>query len=165
CIWFLRKSFQVGFSFKELKEILKRGAIRVPIASSLWVVQNADSFILSRFLEHKEIGLYNLASRTGFMVAFLPQGFRVALRPLKKTAAYEAFRREYGIAVAQGQMLAYFYLLTLTSILAMTLGGEILITVGGSKFASVAPVVPLTAASMTMVPMMRRSQHSATYRN
>jgi O-antigen/teichoic acid export membrane protein len=165
CVALIWKSFQKVFSFGELFAILDRGKMRIPIASSLWVVQNADSFILSRFLEHKEIGLYNLASRTGFMVAFLPQGFRVALRPLKKTAAYEAFRREYGIAVAQGQMLAYFYLLTLTAILAMTLGGEILIAVGGEKFASVAPLVPLTAAAMTMVPMMRTIQMSATYSN
>src|SRR4051794_9011151 len=165
CIWFLRKSFQIGFSFNELKEILKRGAIRVPIASSMWTVQNADAFILSRFLDHKSIGLYNLASRTGFMVAFLPQGFRMALRPLRKTAAYEAFRREYGIAVAQGQMLAYFYLITLTAILAMVLGGEILIAVGGSKFESVAPLVPLTAAAMSMPALFRTIAMSSTYNN
>ena len=148
CVALIWKSFQKVFSFAELKEILKRGAIRIPIATSLWVVQNSDAFILSRFLDHKSIGLYNLASRTGFMVAFLPQGFRMALRPIRKTAAYEAFRREYGIAVAQGQMLAYFYLITLTAILAMVLGGEILIVVGGSQFESVAPLVPLTAAAM-----------------
>lgn len=165
CIGLIWTSFQKVFSFTELIAILDRGKMRIPIASSLWVVQNADAFILSRFLDHKAIGLYNLASRTGFMVAFLPQGFRMALRPLKKTSAYEAFRREYGIAVAQGQMLAYFYLLTLTAILAMTLGGEILIAVGGEKFASVAPLVPLTAAAMTMTPLMRTIQMSATYDN
>jgi O-antigen/teichoic acid export membrane protein len=165
CVALIWKSFQKVFSFHELWQILDRGKMRIPIASSLWVVQNSDAFILSRFLDHTDIGLYNLASRTGFMVAFLPQGFRVALRPLKKTAAYEAFRREYGIAVAQGQMLAYFYLLTLTAVLAMTLGGEILIAVGGSKFESVAPLVPLTAAAMTMVPLMRTIQMSATYSN
>ena len=43
---------------------------------------------------------------------------------------YEAFRREYGIAVANGQMLAYFWLMTLTAVLAMVLGGEILIQIG-----------------------------------
>jgi O-antigen/teichoic acid export membrane protein len=165
CVGMIWKSFQKVFSFTELFAILDRGKMRIPVASSLWVVQNSDAFILSRFLNHTDIGLYNLASRTGFMVAFLPQGFRMALRPLKKTAAYEAFRREYGIAVAQGQMLAYFYLLTLTAILAMTLGGEILIAVGGSKFESVAPLVPLTAAAMTMTPLMRTIQMSATYDN
>ena len=33
--------------------------------------------------------------------------------------------------VANGQMLAYFWLLTLTAVLAMVLGGEILIQIGG----------------------------------
>jgi hypothetical protein len=99
------------------------------------------------------------------MVAFLPQGFRMALRPIRKTAMYEAFRREYGIAVAQGQLLAYFYLLTLTAILAMVLGGEILIVVGGPKFASVAPLVPLTAAAMSMPALFRTIAMSATYNN
>jgi O-antigen/teichoic acid export membrane protein len=165
CVALIWRSFQKVFSLTELKEILKRGAIRIPIATSLWVVQNSDSFILSRFLDHKSIGLYNLASRTGFMVAFLPQGFRMALRPIRKTAMYEAFRREYGIAVAQGQLLAYFYLLTLTAILAMVLGGEILIAVGGSKFESVAPLVPLTAAAMSMPALFRTIAMSATYNN
>ncbi len=165
CVGLIWTSFQKVFSFGELKAILDRGKMRIPVATSLWVVQNSDAFVLSRFLNHTDIGLYNLASRSGFMVAFLPQGFRVALRPLKKTAAYEAFRREYGIAVAQGEILAYFYLLTLTAILVMTLGGEILIAVGGSKFASVAPLVPLTAAAMSMTPLMRTIQMSATYDN
>src|SRR5436190_549100 len=165
CVLLIWKSFQKVFSFTELGEILRRGAIRIPIATSMWVTQNSDSFILSRFLDHKSIGLYNLASRTGFMVAFLPQGFRMALRPIRKTATYEAFRREYGIAIAQGQMLAYFYLITLTAILAMVLGGEILIVVGGSKFQSVAPLVPLTAAAMTMPSLFRTIAMTATYNN
>jgi O-antigen/teichoic acid export membrane protein len=164
CVAAIWPSFQKVFALPELKQILVRGAPRIPIASSLWIVQNSDAFILSRFLDHTQIGLYNLASRTGFMVAFLPQGFRMALRPIRKTAAYEAFRREYGIAVAQGQMLAYFYLLTLTAILAMVLGGEILIAVGGEKFESVAPLVPLTAAAMSMPAMFRTIAMSGTYR-
>ena len=165
CVALIWKSFQKVFSFTELGEILRRGAIRIPIATSMWITQNSDTFILSRFLDHQSIGLYNLASRTGFMVAFLPQGFRMALRPIRKTATYEAFRREYGIAVAQGQMLAYFWLITLTAILAMVLGGEILIVVGGEKFESVAPLVPLTAAAMTMPSLFRTIAMSANYKN
>jgi O-antigen/teichoic acid export membrane protein len=165
CVALIWKSFQVGFSFGELKEILNRGWIRAPIASSMWVVQNADSFILSRFVDHKDIGLYNLASRTGFMVAFLPQGFRIALRPVRKTASYEAFMREYGVAVANGQMLAYFWLLTLTAVLAMVLGGEILIQIGGPRFASAAPIIPLTAGAMSMPALYRSVSQYAVYPN
>ncbi len=165
CVGLIWKSFQVGFSFGELKEILNRGWIRAPIASSMWVVQNADSFILSRFVDHKDIGLYNLASRTGFMVAFLPQGFRIALRPVRKTASYEAFMRQYGVAVANGQMLSYFWLLTLTAVLAMVLGGEILIQIGGHRFASAAPLIPLTAGAMSMPALYRSVSQYAVYPN
>ena len=165
CVALIWKSFDLSFSFGELKEILKRGKVRIPIASSMWIVQNADSFILSRFLDHKSIGLYNLASRTGFMVAFLPQGFRIALRPVRKTAAYEAYRQEYGLAIANGQLLAYFYLITLTAILAMVLGGEILIQVGGHKFQSAAPLIPLTAAAMSMPALYRTVGSMASYPN
>ena len=53
---------------------------------SFWLVQNADIFILSRFVSHTELGIYSLASRLGFVVSFLPQGFRMAMRPLRKSA-------------------------------------------------------------------------------
>ncbi len=165
CVALIWKSFVIGFSLGELKEILNRGWIRAPIASSMWIVQNADSFILSRFVDHKDIGLYNLASRTGFMVAFLPQGFRIALRPVRKTATYEAFINEYGVAVANGQMLAYFWLLTLTAVLAMVLGGEILIQVGGHRFESAAPLIPLTAGAMSMPALYRSVSQYASYPN
>jgi O-antigen/teichoic acid export membrane protein len=165
CIALLRGSYELGFSFGELWQILKRGSIRIPIASSMWVIQNADIFLLSRFVSHKQIGLYTLASRTGFMVAFLPQGFRIALRPIRKAAVFKAYRQEYGVAVAQGQLLAYFVLITLTAVLAMVLGGEILIQIGGPSFESVAAIVPLTAAAMSMPALYRTVSAMSTYRN
>jgi O-antigen/teichoic acid export membrane protein len=165
CIGLLRGSYQLGFAFGELWEILKRGAIRIPIASSMWVIQQADVFILSRYVGHSELGIYTFASRTGFMVAFLPQGFRMALRPIRKGAVFRAFRREYGVPVAQGQLLSYFVLVTLTAVLAMVLGGEILIQIGGPRFESAAPIVPLTAAAMSMPALYRTVNTMATYPN
>ena len=165
CIALLRGSYQLGFSFGELWEILKRGSIRVPIASSMWVIQNADIFLLSRFVSHEQIGLYTLASRTGFMVAILPQGFRMALRPIRKSAVFTAYRQEYGVPVAQGQLLAYFVLITLTAVLAMVLAGEILIQIGGPKFESVAAIVPLTAAAMSMPALYRTISATSVIRN
>ena len=93
CVALLRGSYQLGFSFGELWEILKPGSSRVPIASSMWLIQNADIFLLSRFVSNEQLGLYTLASRTGFMVAFLPQAFRMALRPIRKAAVFKAYRR------------------------------------------------------------------------
>ena len=165
CIVLLRGSYELGFSFGELWEILKRGSSRVPIASSIWVIQNADIFLLSRYVSHEQIGLYTLASRTGFMVAFLPQAFRMALRPIRKTAVFKAYRQEYGGPVAQGQLLAYFVLITLTAVLAMVLMGEILIQIGGPRFESAAPLIPLTAAAMSMPALYRTVNSVVTYPN
>jgi O-antigen/teichoic acid export membrane protein len=163
CVLCLLGSFEWAFSFKELWQILKRGSIRIPIASAMWVVQNTDTFLLSRFVDHSQIGLYNMASRTGFMVQFLPQGFRMALRPLRKTAVYTAYKEEYGTAVAKGQLLAYFLLISITAVLAMLLGGELLIHIAGNKFQSAAPIIPLTAAAMTMPALFRSIGQMSSY--
>jgi hypothetical protein len=91
----LTGSYQRSFDIPEIWEIIKRGGYRAPIVMSFWLIQNADIFILSRFVGHEELGVYHLASRLGFVVSFLPQGFRMGMRPMRKSAAYDAFTRVY----------------------------------------------------------------------
>ena len=120
-----------GVRVREVGLIVKRGFCRMPIAMSMCTIQNADGFMLSRFVDHKQIGYYKLAQKLGFVVSFLPQGFRIALRPLRKTAMFQAVSDQYGSAVAQGQLLIYFFLVAIVAILAMVLGGELLINIAG----------------------------------
>jgi hypothetical protein len=155
----------LAFDLREVGEILKISRIRFPIVSSMWLIQNADVFILSRYVDHSDLGVYNLASRTGFVVSFLPQAFRVALRPLRKSPAYRAMRREYGQAVAQGQLLAYFVLLCLTAVLAMFLLGEAIVNDATGKFADAADLIPLSAAAMVMPALYRTVSGMAAYPN
>ncbi len=89
----LRGSYEPSFDLAEIGQIIKRGGYRAPIVMSFWLIQNADIFILSRFVDHDDLGVYSLASRLGFVVSFLPQGFRMAMRPLRKSAAFDAFKR------------------------------------------------------------------------
>jgi O-antigen/teichoic acid export membrane protein len=152
----LVRSFELGFEFREVGLIVQRGIGRMPIAMSMFTIQNADGFLLSRFVDHAQLGQYQFAQKLGFIVSFLPQGFRIALRPLRKTAMFQAVRDQYGSAVAKGQLLIYFVLIAILAILAMVLGGELLIsTVGGSKYEAAAPLIPLTAAMMTMPALFR----------
>jgi len=151
----LRRSFELGWNFREAVEILKQSRRRVPVVTSMWVIQNVDTFILSRFVDHHELGVYNLASRTGFVVAILPQGFRVALRPLRRGAAYLAMKRQYGRQVAQGQLLAYFVLLCITAILAMFLLGEAIVHDATGDFGEAAGLIPLAAGAMAMPALFR----------
>ena len=151
----LVRSFELAFEFREVGLIVQRGIGRMPIAMSMFTIQNADGFLLSRFVDHKQLGYYQLAQKLGFIVSFLPQGFRIALRPLRKTAMFQAVRDQYGSAVAKGQLLIYFVLIAIFAILAMVLGGELLINVAGGQYQAAAPLIPLTAAMMTMPALFR----------
>ena len=151
----LIKSFEPAFEFREVGLIVQRGIGRMPIAMSMFTIQNADGFLLSRFVDHKQLGYYQLAQKLGFIVSFLPQGFRIALRPLRKTAMFQAVRDQYGSAVAKGQLLVYFLLISTFAILAMVLGGELLINVASSQYQAAAPLIPLTSAMMTMPALFR----------
>jgi hypothetical protein len=62
-------------------------------------------------------------------------------------------------------LLAYFWLLTLTAVLAMVLGGEILIQIGGDRFESAAPLIPLTAGAMSMPALYRSVAQYVSYPN
>jgi hypothetical protein len=104
----LRGSWELCWDWREAIAIYKKGAIRVPLVLSMWVVGYADIFILSRFVDHTELGTYHLASRAAFLVAVLPGGYRKALRPLQKTPMFRAVEDEYGVGNARGIQFGYF---------------------------------------------------------
>ena len=98
----LRGSWSPVFDPAEALAIYRKGAIRVPLVLSMWVVGYADIFILSRFVSDTDLGTYTLASRAAFLVAVLPGGYRKALRPLQKTTMFQAVEDEYGVGEAAG---------------------------------------------------------------
>lgn len=163
-VFLLRGSYELAFDIREIGRIAAAGRFRAPIAMSFWLIQNGDIFLLSRFVEHNELGLYSLANRLGFVVSFLPQGFRVAMRPLRTSAAYQAVREQYGKSTASGQLLGYFVLLSVFAILAMVVGGELLIDLAPPQYAAAAPLIPLTAAAFVM-PALYRTVNSNVFLN
>lgn len=160
----LKGSFDPAFDGGEVKRILHRGMLRAPIMTSFWVMGNADVFLLSRFVDHTELGIYTLASRIGFIAGFLPQGFRVALRPLRKATIYRAVEEQYGRSEQRGQLLGYFVLLCISATLAMALLGGLLVRLAPSSFTDAAPLIPLAAAAMVMPPLLRTVNHESHWR-
>jgi O-antigen/teichoic acid export membrane protein len=151
----LRGSFEPNFDLGEIKQIILRGRYRAPIVMSFWLIQNADIFILSRFVDHDQIGIYHLASRLGFVVSFGPQGFRMAMRPLRKSAMWDAFHDQYGKQTAGGQLLAYFTLVCILAVLAMVLAGRALVDAAPASYAAAASLIPLTALAFVGPAMYR----------
>jgi len=157
----LRSSIEPNFQPSEVLAIIKGGGRRVPIVSSIWIVQNADVFLLSRFVDASDLGVYALAAKVGLVVSFFPQGFRVAMRPLRKAATFKAVRAQYGRSIADGQILGYFTLVCISSVLAMVLLGQLLVDIAPASFADAAPLIPLTAAGLTM-PALWRTMNGQT---
>jgi O-antigen/teichoic acid export membrane protein len=152
---FLWGSFEPNLNPQEVKAIAAAAGRRIPIIVPLWVMQQADVFLLSRFVDHADLGVYAFAAKLSFVVSFLPQGFRVAMRPLRKSAGFNAVRQQYGRATANGQLLGYFLLLCITSVLIMVLAGDVLIELAPPEFAEAAPLIPLAAAAFVMPALWR----------
>jgi O-antigen/teichoic acid export membrane protein len=164
-LFFLRGSYERCFDLGELKHIILKGKTRAPIVISFWAIQNADSFLLSRFVDHSQVGIYRLASQFGFVVSFFPQGFRLAMRPLRKSAAFQAVRDQYGRAIANGQILGYFTLVSIFAVLAMILGGDVLVDAAPPSYAAAASVIPLVAAAWVMPAAYRTVNQTSSVNN
>jgi O-antigen/teichoic acid export membrane protein len=151
----LRGSFDPVLDRTEALPIFQRGLIRAPIMMSFWLIVNADVFVLSRYVSDSDLGIYTLASRVAFIAAFLPQSFRVALRPLRKAAIYKSVEEQYGRAEQRGQLLGYFVLLCITAVLAMVLAGPVVVDIAPDSFGDAAPLIPIAAAAMVWPAMLR----------
>src|SRR3954449_1986144 len=77
------------------------------------------------------------------------------MRPLRRSAVFEAVKRQYGAPVAQAQLLFYFMLLGIIAVLAMVMGGNLVINQASDRFEAARPLIPFTAAALTMPSLLR----------
>jgi hypothetical protein len=159
----LRGSWTLCWDWREAIAIYKKGAIRVPLVLSMWVVGYADIFILSRFVDHTDLGTYHLASRMAFLVAVLPGGYRKALRPLQKTPMFRAVEDEYGVGNARGIQFGYFTFVLAGTMLMTTVMATVMVRVAPASYASAAPLIPLVAGGLVAPTVYRMINKSVKY--
>jgi len=159
----LRGSWTLCWDWREAVAIYRKGAIRVPLVLSMWVVGYADIFILSRFVDHTELGTYHLASRAAFLVAILPGGYRKALRPLQKTPMFRAVEDEYGVGNARGIQFGYFTFVLAGTILMTTVMATVMVRVAPASYASAASLIPLVAGGLVAPTVYRMINKSVKY--
>lgn len=160
----LGRSVEFCFEPAEAITIMRRGAQRVPIVTSMWTVGYMDLFLLSRFVSETDLGIYHLASKAGFAVAFLPAGYRKALRPLRKTPGFAAIEDEYGVGVARGQQLGYFLLILIGVLLAVTLAARVLGELSPDDYGDAAALVPLLSAGLVAPTVYRMLSKSTKFK-
>lgn len=161
----LRDSLEPVFDPREALAIYRKGAIRVPLVLSMWIVGYADIFILSRFVSDADLGTYHLASRAGILVSFLPAGYRKALRPLQKTTTFRAVEDEYGVGNARGIQFGYFALMLIGVLLAVTVLANVLVRVAPASYSDAAPLIPLLSAGLVAPTVYRMLNKSVKYSN
>lgn len=161
----LRGSWELCFDRREAIAIYRKGAIRIPLVLSMWTVGYADVFLLSRYVGGAELGTYVLASKAGFLVAFLPGGYRKALRPLQKTSMFSAVESEYGVGTTRGIQFAYFVLTLCFVMLSVTVLANVLVRVAPSSYADAAPLIPLLSAGLIAPTVYRMLNKSVKYAN
>ncbi len=164
-LWLLRNSFEVCFEPQEAAMIMRRGATRVPLVTSMFIVGYVDIFLLSRFVSDSDLGVYHLASKAGFAVAFLPAGYRKALRPLRKTPVFHAAEDEYGAGTTRGIQLGYFLLILVTVLLAVTLAAGALGRISPDGYGEAAQLIPLLSAGLVAPTVYRMLAKTCKFKN
>ncbi|MCL4287884.1 MAG: oligosaccharide flippase family protein, partial [Thermoleophilia bacterium] len=144
-LYLLRRSVELAFDLGESAAIMRRGAQRIPLVTSMWAVGYMDLFLLSRFVTQDQLGVYHLASKAGFAVAFLPAGYRKALRPIRKSPAFHAAEHEYSPGTARGIQLGYFLLMLVGVLLAITLFARALGRISPEGYGEAAALIPVLA--------------------
>ena len=156
----IRRSYEADLDPHIALSIFGRGYVRIPIIVSYWTVGHADKFILSRFVSPSDLGIYQLASMTAFLLAAVPAAFFKAWRPLKRTMTFAAVDDHYGIGVARGAMLTYFGLTCISALLAVTLFAPAVVQLAPASFAQAADYIPILAAG-TLAPYLLRATNKA----
>lgn len=162
-LFVLRGSWSPSWDIHEAAAIYRKGAVRVPLVLSMWVVGYADIFLLSKFVDHAELGTYHLASKAAFLVAVLPGGFRKALRPLQKTPMFRAVEKEYGVGTARGTQFGYFWIMLAGTMLATTVMATVMVRVAPPAYAGAAPLIPLVAGGLVAPTVYRMTNKSVKY--
>ncbi len=160
-LWVIRKTWEFRFDYTLVAQIYRRGSRRIPIIASLWTVQNADTFILSRYVDHSQLGLYQIASKTGMVVAFFPTAFFAAWRPIKRMSVFAAMEEEYGISESRGAMLNYFGLIFISTLLGISLFAGVLVNSAAKNYSAAVALIPLVALGL-MAPQLHRAVNKAS---
>lgn len=161
-IFVCRKSYRLGLTVRECKEIFKRGAAYVPITLSFWIVGQGDIFALSRYASTAEVGLYRLASRLGAFANYTTGGMMQAWAPLRRTEMHAVAVDEYGMKVG-GTMFTYYCVLSLVMLVGLTISSDALVQIAPPAYADAAPLIPLTAAGFLMNGLIVVTQRSSSF--
>ncbi len=160
-------TYTIAFSWKTVKQIMTKGRIVIPVVISLWIVQNVDIFVLSRYVSHEELAPYRVAAQFGLAVTYCTSAFFRAWQPLRRTTSFAALESQVGEGALRGAMVTYFALMCLTMMIGLTVATETFALVAPGDYTSLPLLIPLVAGGFfthgALVLVYRASQFKRKY--
>jgi O-antigen/teichoic acid export membrane protein len=139
------RSYAFGLELSIIPHVFRRGAFVVPVILAMWIVGNADVYLVSLFAPADSVGPYRVAARLGMGVSYLVSAVTMAWLPLTRTPLHSAMTERHGPSGFGATVLTVFLLLCIWVVLGLTLLADLLMKVAPASYSGAAPLVPLVA--------------------
>lgn len=144
------RDYALGVDLGVVRPILTKGSSIVPIIAAIWVIHNADLFLVSAYAPEDAVGPYRVASRLGAGISYLVSAVTMSWIPLTRTSLYTAMDEEHGKTTFGATLLTVFLLLCIWALLGLTLLAHVLIRIAPESYESAAPLVPLIGLGVVL---------------
>lgn len=142
-----RHSYSAEFTWSDFKNISDLGSKYIFVILGLFAVHNGDSFVLSRFGTYAQVGVYRVATRLASLISYLVSSFLLAWAPLERSPLFQATYALKGKTAVHKQLVTYYMLTSLTVMLALTLGGDVIVKLSPPAYSDAANLIPFSAGA------------------
>ena len=147
----------------DIVPILTSGAVYTPLVVFVWIVQNADLYILSQFASNSEVGVYRLANRAASVVSYAVSALLIAWVPMSRTSLFDAARKERG-TTGLGRLFLMYYVLTGAGLVLITsVGADVLASVAPASYSEAAKLIPTVAVGFFVYGLFVVIYRSASF--
>jgi O-antigen/teichoic acid export membrane protein len=143
------KAYVVRFRPSDMAEIIRRGRRFALIIAAVFIITNADLYVLAKFSTGPEVGLYRLASRFGVFPSYVTSAYLMAWMPLQRSSLFAATARARPRESISSTLFTYYCIGAAGLLLLLTVCSELFIGLAPASYAKAAPYVPAVAAAVT----------------
>lgn len=135
-------------SAREAWQILRNGALYLPISASFHAVQLGDTLLVAVFGGFSQTGVYRVAQRIATPISFGTSVFQQSWGPLKRDMTHVAVERVDALRTYAAHLLTYYAVFVAGMIVVVAVFADELVRIASGQFNEAAALVPLTALAV-----------------
>lgn len=143
------KSYKLEFSREDAWNMFKLGSSFIPIVAGLFVVHDADLYLVAWYATSADAGIYRLASRIATLPSYTVSAFMIAQSSLERSALFQATYERRGIAYTKSTLLTYYLLFSFFLVLFLGVAANLLVQVAAPSYGAAANLIPVLGVAYT----------------